>query len=250
MAIQTLNDARIYVAQFNLSGDHNKINLEIGTNDSPDTVFGDTAESVKGTTNFINLTGEGFVTLGTTAVHSVLSEKINISDVPVTISYQSNSEDDYAEFFLASVMRYNPFAAGDVGEHMGFQFDAKAQGTQSIQGIVKAIGSKTTTASGTGADEGVIAATKTIYAVQHVLSVSGTNPTLDTIIQSDTTGFGSPTTRLTFAQTGVVGAELVSAAGPGGSDDFWRANWTIGGTDTPTFDIVVVFGFENTDGSG
>ena len=61
----------------------------------------------------------------------------------------------------------------------------------------------------------------------HVLAVSGTNPTLDMIIQSDNvSGFTSPTTKITFDQAVAVGAQWgTRVAGPL-TDDYYRASWT------------------------
>ena len=246
MAIQTLNDARIYLAEFDLSGDHNKIELEVGVNESGNTVFGNTAESLKGTREFVTLAGQGFVTLGAgTGVHDTLTDKINIADVPVTIAPDGAVEGTYAEFFKASIARYKPFDGVDVGEHMAFAFSANGQGTQPVQGTIVGSGSKTSTGNTAQQELGATTSTTTIYAVQHVLSVSGTDPTLDTIIQHDVTGFGTPTLALTFAQKTAVGSEFVEDSTFITSETFWRAKWTIGGTDTPTFNIVVVFGIES-----
>jgi hypothetical protein len=54
-------------------------------------------------------------------------------------------------------------------------------------------------------------------------------------------GFPSPATRLTFAQKTAAGYEFKSAAGAI-TDDWWRVDWTIGGTATPTFSFVVAVG--------
>ena len=247
MAIVTLNDARIYMAEFNLSGDHNKIGLEVGRNDSLNTVFGNAATSVKGTTAFATLAGQGFVTLGTGNVHAVLGAQINVNDVPVTVTYNGATEGDACEFFTCLVGRYDPFAVGDVGEHMGFAVSAKSVGTQSVGGTIVGVGSKTATGNGSEYSKwGTMTSTDTVYSALHVLSVSGTSPTLDVIIESDTTGFPSPSTVLTFTQKTAVGSQFISkSTGLPSSDTYWRAKWTIGGTDTPTFDIVVSFGVES-----
>ena len=83
---------------------------------------------------------------------------------------------------------------------------------------------------------------KSMYAALHVISVSGTSPTLDVIVQSDdNSGFTTPTNRITFSQTGAVGAEWGSVAGAV-TDDYWRVSYTIGGSDTPTFAFAVTCG--------
>jgi hypothetical protein len=90
---------------------------------------------------------------------------------------------------------------------------------------------------------GAATATQHLYGVLHVLAVSGTNPTLDVVIQSDDAeGFASGTTRGTFTQKTAVGSQfLTPVAGPV-TDTHWRCTWTIGGTNTPSFTIALVVG--------
>jgi hypothetical protein len=90
---------------------------------------------------------------------------------------------------------------------------------------------------------GAVAAGQRVYAALHVIDpVSGTSPTLDVTLKSAAlVGFGSPTTRLTFTQATEPTSELLSAAGAI-TDEFWRVDFSIGGTDTPTFPFIVVVG--------
>ena len=102
--------------------------------------------------------------------------------------------------------------------------------------------SRTSSSVGTGRQLGAVVAGKSMYAALHVIAVSGTNPTLDVIVQSDdNAGFTSATSRITFAQTGAVGAAWGAVAGAV-TDDYWRISYTIGGTDTPTFAFAVTTG--------
>lgn len=107
-------------------------------------------------------------------------------------------------------------------------------------------------ASGNGTEfqYGTIAATRTMVGILRLLSIGGSgNNTLDVKIQSDATGFGSPTDQLTFTQLNQgSGAthEVVTAAGPGGTDDFWRVSYTYAGAGTRTFSVVVAFGSRPT----
>lgn len=98
---------------------------------------------------------------------------------------------------------------------------------------------ETTNDFSTGSQMGTLTAAQRMYANLHVTAASGTSPTLDVIIQSDEVGFGSPTTRITFAQAVAIGGQHLSVAGAVTPDDYWRAGWTIGGSDTPTFTFAV-----------
>lgn len=243
MAIVPLTNAKIYVAQYDLSGDHNQLNLSIGHKDKVCTVFGDAAEKVKGGLGFFDASGEGFAQFGSTGVHSILRSQLNVADVAVTIA-PMGADGDYAEFTKAQVVTYTPGMT--VGEFASFTFAAKSQGDLSVAGTIMGTGSKTVTAQGTGRNLGTVGATQSLYAALHVLSVSGTNPTLDVIVNSDDhSGFTSETLRGTFTQKTAAGWQyLTPIAGPI-TDNWFRVGWTIGGTGTPTFSIVVVLGIAN-----
>ena len=102
-------------------------------------------------------------------------------------------------------------------------------------------------ANGTQYTLGAIAATNTIIGVIRLLEIGGSgNNTLDVKIQSDTSGYSSPTDRLTFTQLNQgSGAtfETQTAAGPAGSDNIWRVVVTIGGAGSRSFKFIVGFGY-------
>ena len=102
-------------------------------------------------------------------------------------------------------------------------------------------------ANGTQYTLGTIAATNTIVGVLRLIEITGSgNNTLDVKIQSDTTGFSSPTDRLTFTQLNQASGvtfETQTATGPGGSDNIWRAVVTIAGAGSRSFKIGVAFGY-------
>ena len=76
----------------------------------------------------------------------------------------------------------------------------------------------------------------------HVTAASGTDPTLDVTIDSDdNSDMTTPTNRLTFAQVVGVGSEgPISAAGTI-TDEWWRVEYAITGTD-PSFDVAILLG--------
>ena len=240
MAVVTINP-RIWFAQYHLSADHNQVAVTSGREEVDNTVFTNTAKSMRGALPFVECTGEGYVEFGNNNVHEVLRSNINTADVPVTIGMEGATDQTSAVFFKANLLQYN--INGVVGQLLPFSWQAKGSSTPAVQGKIFGIDSKTSSANGTSNQLGVLAAGETMYMALHVLSVSGTSPTLDVIITSDNaSGFSSATTRKAFAQKTAVGSELISLAGPIATDNWWRAQWTIGGSSTPTFDIVIVCG--------
>lgn len=241
MAVELINP-RLWFAQYHLSSDHNKASLTVGYGEQDATVFTDTAKRTNGTIPFVELTGGGFLTLGSTAVHGVLKGNLNVANVPVSVGINGGTDGTDVEFFLARALKYS-YLGDETGKIAPFTWQAKGQGHPSVPGKMLGVGSKTTTANGTARQLGAVSATQKLYAVQHVISVSGTNPTLDTLITSDNAeGFSSATTRITFAQQVAAGSEWATPVAGAIADDWWRAQWTIGGTNSPTFDVVIVAG--------
>lgn len=98
---------------------------------------------------------------------------------------------------------------------------------------------RTTSGTGTSVNLGVAAsASQYVYANLHVLSVSGTTPSLTVTVQSDNaTGFPSPATEMTFSAATAIGGQTARTVGPN-TDTWYRVTWTISGT-TPSFLFVV-----------
>lgn len=111
-----------------------------------------------------------------------------------------------------------------------------------VRGVVgHPLAARTATGNGTGLQLTSVGTGQFVYANLHVVSVSGTSPTLQVTIRSSVDNtFSSPTTRATFTTTGVRGGEAIRAAGPI-TDTWWKVNWTIGGT-TPSFLFFVTLG--------
>ncbi|HET6262350.1 MAG TPA: hypothetical protein VFG99_08950, partial [Chloroflexia bacterium] len=78
-----------------------------------------------------------------------------------------------------------------------------------------------------------VAAGQWLVGTLHVMSVSGTGPSLTATIQSDdAVGMPSPTARLSFNAQTAIGGQVFRLAGPI-TDTFYRVSYTIAGT-TPS----------------
>lgn len=98
---------------------------------------------------------------------------------------------------------------------------------------------RTTTADGTAFDTSDV---DEITAALVVTAVTGTNPTLDVVLQTSADGGASYYTVTAFTQkTAITAAESKVFTGLG-SLSRWR--WTIGGTATPTFTFAISATFE------
>ena len=112
-----------------------------------------------------------------------------------------------------------------------------------IRGTLMHSGAVARTASGTGTARqlGAVSSSQKVYAALHVLSASGTTPSLTVKVQSDNAvGFPSATDVITFSAATAVGSQWGSTAGAL-TDDWWRVSYTISGT-SPSFLFAVTIG--------
>ena len=165
------------------------------------------------------------------------------TDEVITIAPNGVTEGNISYFFNTTSAMYMP--GGSVGELLMYDFSTNSVGTPLSRGVILAAKNATTaTASSTGQDLRTgTAATSNIRAALHVLSVSGTAPTLACKIQQDTqVAFGdspSDTTGGGFTTTSTVGSEYLNLTGvTTGADDCFRVNYALGGTN-PSFNFIV-----------
>ena len=242
MATQVLSDARIYVGEHDLSGDHSAVSLDYSAEMLDDTVFGDTTRSKKGGLKVVGLSGEGLWSGGADLVDDALFANIAVADVPVTVVPGGETLANACYLFRANSGSYE--FGGAVGEMLRFSVSAEGSGgTGLARGELMHVGSET--ATGTKAAKvnlGALTAAQTMYAAVHVISVSGTSPTLDVVVRSDANASaGGETTRIAFTQATAITSEWKSYAGAQ-TDAYWDIGWTIGGTGSPTFEFIVSVG--------
>jgi hypothetical protein len=160
---------------------------------------------------------------------------------PFSVAPAGAADQALAYLTNAIEFQYKPLQGG-VGDAAGFEASAKSI-TKLARGVIGHPPGTARTASGTGTSNqiGALSASQSLYVNLHVLSVSGTTPSLTVRVESDNaTGFPSPVTVGTFSAATAVGGQHMRIAGPI-TDDWFRVGWTISGT-TPSFLFVVTFG--------
>ncbi len=238
MAVDYWHDMSILEGGLELAGHGKNVDVQVAVNPLDTTALN--------TTGFVALIGglkSTTVSLSLMAdptIDADLWANLGASDVVRSI-IKPVADGSVAYTMRGIGVQYSP-VQGNVGEVAMSQSTAAGSGV-AVRGKLLHPSSvaRTSSSTGTARELGAVVEGKRMYAALHVLAVTGTSPTLDVIVQSDTTGFGSPTSRITFPQTGVVGAQWGSVDGPV-TDDFWRISYTIGGTDTPSFVFAVVAG--------
>ena len=148
-----------------------------------------------------------------------------------------------AFFFRPKVASFN--LLGSIGEIAPFTLGAEGDG-ELIRGLVAENGTRTGTGNGTIINLGQVAAGQRIYASLHATSVTGS---WTVIIQSDnSTGFGTPLTRLTFSavstSTGSVDGQWRNSTGGAITDTHWRAVVTESTGSPGTLSSFVAFGIK------
>ncbi len=141
--------------------------------------------------------------------------------------------------YFANVLNTKYAQPQEVGEPGKFSL-ALSSTAPTVRGRVLDTRTATASGNGTALQLGAVLSTQRLYYAAHVDSKSGTNPTLDLVIQSDNAGgFGSAAQVATLAQFTGTGYAYGTVDGPI-TDDYFRVARTIGGTDTPTFHYTLV----------
>lgn len=242
MAAFPLIDTAIYCGAADLTGYSNKVDLTAERAEKDSTTFasGGWQESKAGLSK-VTASVEGFWDAGTDILpDDRMYGDLGVAGVPWTCAPLGPADGGLAYF--TSVLRPAYSFGAQVGDMLAYK--SRAVGDKPlVRGtlIHPATSAKTTTGTGTAQLIGAASASQRIYAALHVLAVSGTAaPTLTVTVQSDTTGFPSPATSISFAAATAIGGQFLSVAGPL-TDTFFRASWTISGTN-PSFVFVVVVG--------
>lgn len=243
MAVSVFKNARVYLGGYDLSGDLNKVSLDYGVDMIDKTPINAVAKSkVAGLFDF-GMSMQGFWQAGINPllIDDILMSKLTLQDEIITVCPQNGGVAGELAYISKVVeAKYSP--GGSVGELLAFSVDA--QGSEKlIKGVVAETEAKTVTGTGTARNLGLVAAGQRLFVACHVLSVAGTTPTFNLVIESDDlSGFASPVTRLTFTQMNAIGAQWKEIAGPIATDIWFRPCWTIGGTGGPSFTVVIIIG--------
>lgn len=242
MAIQILQDCKLYVAGFDLAGDMNALALTYAAEMQDATTFGRSTRVNRGGLAAVTAQHEGlWRSNGTDAPDDVFFSRIGTENVPVTVCPTTGADGEGAFLFRAVHSEYAP--GGSVGDLYAFSVSmAGSDGAPLVRAtVLHPATAQTATGTGTIRQLGAVVAPQNVYGALHVIAASGAGRTLNVTVQSAAAaGFASPTARLTFAQQTAAGSDWQSAAGPV-TDTFYRVAYTIGGT-TPSFTFIVAVG--------
>lgn len=243
MGTVTLVDAKVYMGEFDVSGDLNQVKLAYSADSLENSAFGSLAHTKQPGAFNVMLHHEGYVQFGstTTTIDGRLDAKLAVEGVPVSVAAEGGDAGEKGFFFKS--LHHTLIRGGNFGELMKFQVDANANGadTQLVKGIIFEDGKTSRTIAGNTATRtlGAVSATQKLYAVLHLKAFVGTNVTFT--LKSAVTDFATVTTRATFTANTAVGSQwIVPIPGPI-TDTFYRFEWT--GTFT-SFSAVLIAGIQ------
>jgi hypothetical protein len=251
----TLANVRLYSGGCDLTGAANKVEVSSECESKPVTNFGSVDangyiwEAVLGGLFETKMSGEGqweagdaskvddssFAALGTTGAWSAL---------PRFAGAPSASAPTYGDLaYLTKALAKKYAFGGALGDVAPWSVDWT--GTAPVaRGAVMHPPATARTATGTGTDVvlGALPAGKSLWVCLHVLSVADATATLTVAIESDdNSGFTSPTTRTTFTGATAISGQTAQITAAG-TDNHWRAKWTVTGGSTPSFLFLVTAG--------
>ena len=168
------------------------------------------------------------VTLGAAHAREAFAEGIIIGGV--------NAVAGSAALFTRGLLSQWKSPTGNVGELAAYEM-ALGVDNAPVDGYVAMPLALRGALTGTQVQLGAVPAGRRLWAALFILGGSFTN--LAVTIESDTVGFPSPTTVITFATVSAAGGQFLSFAGPT-TDDYFRAKTTIG---SGTANYAVLFGW-------
>lgn len=225
-----LNNCKLYIAQYDVSGDHNSLELTSEVELLDKTTFGASSRAHLGGLESIKFDHNGYTDFADDAIEEIIQANL-AQNVVVTVGPTGT---DGERAFLFKRISVSITEGGEVGQMHTFQVqgvgtDRLVQGT-----FLHPLTSRSTSGNGTARQLGAVSATQRLYSNLHVTAKTG-SPTLDVLVQSDDGGgFGSPVTRITHTQATNVTSQQSTVAGAI-TDDWYRTNYTFGGTGSITF---------------
>lgn len=237
-----LLDARIYLESADLTGWSNKVETDPSVADEDITTFASGGWKQRTGGEFdTDVALEGFFEqLDVSRPDDMFWANLGSNQAALTVAPTSGAAGVVTYLSRVQVMDYKPSAA--VGKVVGWTSSLKGN-WPFVRGLIMHPQgtARTATGTGTGFQLGAVTTAQRIYCCSHVLSVSGTTPSITVSLQSSVDNtFASPTTRITFAADTALDGQALSLLGAV-TDQWWRAAWTISGT-TPSFLFAVSAG--------
>lgn len=235
---------RLYHGEKRLDTDLTAVSLEWGAETVEDTVFNLGTRSMEGGLLTLTAGYEGLYTVstGSQASEEILFNDVGSTGIPITMSATTGGPGQECYF---SQYLYTQFEhGGAVGDQHTFSGSAITDGEPLTRGKILSEETITTSTASTGVTIAAVSTGEKLRGVLHVISSSGKgDQTLDVSIQSDSTsGFTSPTTRISFSQVTTSATFDFGSTAGAITDTEYRAKFTVSGSSNPGFTVLVAAG--------
>ncbi|MGI5293270.1 hypothetical protein ACQEVF_59535 [Nonomuraea polychroma] len=248
MAKTVLLNTRIFAAGADLTSRSNKVEMSCEIEDKDATAFRATDDPEAGWKEVLgglastSITGSGQWEAGDPGKVDDMAWT-NLSGLtthPWTVCPLSAAVGDLAYSSSGLITSYKLGEA--VGEVAPWEAQAKGSGMLVRGQVAHPPGTaRTASGNGTGLNLGALSASQRLFASLHVLSATGTTPSLTVRVESDADdAWASPTTQATFTAATAAGGQSTEVLGAI-TDTWWRVAWTITGT-SPSFLFVASLG--------
>jgi len=234
MAKLVLSSCKIYVDNYDISGDSNEGTLDFATPALDATTFSDVVSRVK-----IPGLSEAKIALGvlydaSTAYvpdDEMWTWRNGMTAKIVTVCPATGVDGEVAYCLKGLGASYEQ--GGSVGDVKKGTWNIEGGGGTGLafRGTISKNATAGVAAGGNGSsyELGLLGTGHTMYSVLHVYSITG--GTLNVTVYSDTaTNFPSATSRIAHTNATATTAEWLTLAGPIADDTFWRCTYTYDGT--------------------
>jgi hypothetical protein len=235
-----LTDVRMYAGGCDLTGYSNTVELAPSAEEKDKTTFASAGwKEITGGLKGGRIAGAGFWEAGDLGKVDNASWQELGGSTAWTIAPNTADVGDLA--YVARAMESEYKLLGQVGELAPWSASNTTNWPIGRGVMLHPSGTaRTATGDGTAVEHVAVAAGQYVYATLHVLSVAGTDtPTITVVIESDVDALfnGSETSRVSFDAATAISGQMKRTAGAI-TDTFWRATWTIAGTN-PSFLFAV-----------
>lgn len=239
MAKRIYDNMKLFLAGYDITGDHNELAMNLSRSVHDITAFGVGSIQRLAGLKTMELTHSGFWEAGTGEIDATLYNKLGVVNQVMTFAPTGNTAALHA--YITRTVSASYGMGDEVEAPFTFSGAMFSQGDDIVRGTILGAGAKTVTGTGAAVQLGAVSATQKLFASLQVYVKSGSSPAITVKIQSDDAqGFLSPTDRITFTTiTDSIGSQWATPVAGAINDDWWRAQWTITGG-TPSLTICAV----------
>jgi hypothetical protein len=221
---QVVLSPKIYLAEFDLSSDMNAHGIAQTVDLPDDTCYGDTfKQRLTGLRDIsFSLAGNWDAFDALEDQDTLLTSKMAVNNVPLIITPNSPAVGDACEFGLVAQAQYSPQAQH--GQILKWSASGNLASRRWLRGNVLWAPSTviTGTASGSQVLISAASASQSLYVAIAVWAATSLT-SMVVKVQSDTTGFASPTDKVTFTTATGVTSEMPSPVSGANTDTYYRA---------------------------